>query len=137
MSCRLAWLVFLQVACVACVPTKPLQADSHALNAVLEFTQADDGGMVRLIRGQQFVVRLPARPGTGFSWIVSRTPPFLTMIENSFTGAVLPGGQQDQILRFQADGQGEGPLALVYARPWEKNSPGEQIFSLQIKIGKS
>lgn len=89
--------------------------------AAMQLSSADNGRAVQMAPGQTVSIKLPAQPGTGYSWTVVQSQA-LTLIQNEFTGESVPGGRQLQVLTFRADAPGANSLVLAYRRPWERGA---------------
>ncbi|MDG2306512.1 MAG: protease inhibitor I42 family protein [Candidatus Binatia bacterium] len=73
--------------------------------------------------GEQFDIRLPANPSTGFRWQVGSIDEKVvrlvdTRYDAKVTDAVGAGGTD--IFSFVGVASGRGNIKLVYLRPWEK-----------------
>ncbi|MGB5932505.1 MAG: C1 family peptidase, partial [Anaerolineae bacterium] len=96
----------------------------------------DDGRHVELKEGQLLVITLEANPSTGYIWeVAGPDEKVLRQVgdiefeqESNLLGA--PGRQA---IRFQAVGEGQATLRLVYRRPWEEGVEPAKTFSLQVQ----
>lgn len=88
--------------------------------------------------GQQFILRLPSNPTTGFRWLIrdgapqvlkSLGPEVYSNPED--TGLVGSGGISTW--RFNVVAAGEGQLSLTYERPWEVGVVPAQRFTCTLK----
>lgn len=73
--------------------------------------------------GEEFDVRLPANPSTGFRWQVgSIDDKVVRLVDTRYeaTGTGQVGGGGTDIFTFVGVGKGRGSIKLVYVRPWEK-----------------
>jgi inhibitor of cysteine peptidase len=100
-------------------------------------TAVDDGREIELGEGQVLVVRLEAHPSTGYGWRVAESAlegivSLVSEIEFEPDSDLLcaPG---TQILRFQAQREGQSTLRLEYRRPWEAEVAPTKTFHLQVK----
>ena len=89
--------------------------------------------------GQQFILRLPSNPTTGFRWDVrdgaanvlqSLGPEVYSNPEDA--GLVGAGGISTW--RFMAREPGEGRLLLTYQQPWEPNVPPAETFECEVRV---
>jgi inhibitor of cysteine peptidase len=94
---------------------------------------------VSIMTDQELLVRLPRQPGTGFSWQLLSSPSMVKLEAQSseVPGQSRPGTRQVQAFRFQATGVGQDTLRFSYRRPWEKETPPAQIFSLAVTVKTS
>lgn len=106
----------------------------------IRLSGADDGGQVDLSPGQVLVVELDSNVTTGYSWSVAELPngvleqdgeAVYTQPERNL-GLVGAGGVET--LRFKAVKAGEGALKLAYRRPWEKDAPPAEEFTIQVVV---
>jgi inhibitor of cysteine peptidase len=98
-------------------------------------TEANDGQRVQLSSGQVLSVNLTANPSTGYSWEVSAINAEILqqMGDPEFkSDSTLVGAPGKQLIRFKVVAKGEGKLELVYHRPWEKDTPPERTFSVNV-----
>ncbi|MDR1111951.1 MAG: protease inhibitor I42 family protein [Deltaproteobacteria bacterium] len=93
------------------------------------------GPEIRAAVGQEFEIRLPSNPSTGYGWILSSLPPFL---EGLGPGEFLPGrpglagAGGEQVFRLRAVAAGEGEAVLSYRRPWEEPSRAAREFRQRV-----
>jgi inhibitor of cysteine peptidase len=102
---------------------------------------AQDGQQVELNQGQVLVVTLASNPTTGYSWAVAAVDPALlaqagdpvyNAPDEQKTPLVGAGGSET--LRFTASAAGTTTLRLEYRRPWEKDQPAAQTYTLQVVV---
>lgn len=100
--------------------------------------QADAGKAFTLVVGQHLSVFLKEQAGTGYGWAVAPDSTPLLKFEGSSiqSAATMPGGAQELALEFSAIAAGKGTLKIDYSRPWEKDKPASQIFSISVMITK-
>ncbi len=73
--------------------------------------------------GEQFDIRLPANPSTGFRWQVDGLDEkVVRLVDTRYepTGPARPGAGGTDIFSFVGVAPGRGNIKLVYIRPWEK-----------------
>jgi inhibitor of cysteine peptidase len=88
--------------------------------------------------GQQFILRLPSNPTTGFRWLLRDAAPEVLQslgpeVYSNPEDAGLVGSAGVSTWRFQVFKAGEGQLALTYERPWEAGVEPAQRFDCTIK----
>ena len=90
---------------------------------------ADEALVVRT--GQTFDIVLNTQPGTGYSWTVATAPdPNVVTLQNSQVlppQTALPGANQRACFEFAAVAAGSTEIGLVYARPFEPDTPAQTI----------
>jgi inhibitor of cysteine peptidase len=74
--------------------------------------------------GQQFILRLPSNPTTGFRWLVRDAAPQVLKslgpeVYSNPEDSGLVGSGGISTWRFDVVAAGEGQLSLTYERPWE------------------
>jgi inhibitor of cysteine peptidase len=107
---------------------------------VLHVTAADNGRTIAVPVGGQFAVELVGVPTAGYLWQVDAKPAFLSDPQER-TGATTTaqsqpgfvGGNHWEVFVFTANAAGEGLLKLGQRRPWEKDEPPAQTFSVTIR----
>lgn len=149
----LAVLLFALAACApketAVTPADPPPAPAHKNEAVpaptpagvtQRLTQSDNGRAISVPVGGRFSVELVGVPTAGYIWEVDEKPAFLSPAQetsgNTTTAQSQPGftgGNHWEVFTFTANGPGEGMLKLGQRRPWEKNEPASQTFSVTIR----
>ena len=73
--------------------------------------------------GEEFEVRLPANPTTGFRWQVGTIDDKVVRLVDSRYEATSPaplGAGGTAVFSFVGVAKGRGNIKLVYLRPWEK-----------------
>lgn len=102
----------------------------------VRLTAADDGSAVVLAEGDTLIVRLEGNPTTGYSWEIDELDQTVLRLQGE------PGYEAESDLigsggmftfTFEAAGEGETDLVLVYHRPWEENDPIE-TFSVMVDV---
>jgi inhibitor of cysteine peptidase len=88
--------------------------------------------------GQQFNLRLPSNPTTGFRWLLRDSAPQVLKslgpeVYSNPEDAGLVGSAGISTWRFEVIKAGEGLLALTYERPWEVGVVPAQRFNCTIK----
>jgi inhibitor of cysteine peptidase len=102
---------------------------------------AEDGKQVELRQGQVLVVTLDSNATTGYSWSVAANDgtvlaaagdPVYRGPEDQNPPVVGAGGTET--FRFTAAAAGSTTLRLEYRRPWEKDQPADQTYTLQVVV---
>lgn len=92
-----------------------------------------------LHEGQEFNLRLPSNPTTGFRWVMNENAaPALKQlgpeVYSTPEEADVVGSAGVSTWRFRAVARGEGRLALDYRRPWENTVPAAKRFDCRITV---
>lgn len=103
-----------------------------------EIGVAQAGTAVALQVGERLAVALEGNPTTGYTWSVAAADPAILkqLGEPEFqpaSSALGAGGMQT--IRFAATGVGTTPLKLIYARPFEPDTPPLATFEVQVRVG--
>jgi inhibitor of cysteine peptidase len=109
---------------------------SCATSGGVALQASDNGSQVELRRGQNLVVSLEGNPSTGYTWEAGAYDErILRQVgEPAFTPeSEAIGAPGRQILRFEALGEGQTTLELVYHRPWEDTEP-EDVFAVEVVV---
>lgn len=73
--------------------------------------------------GEEFDIRLPSDPGSGYRWQVARLDDkIVRLVDTRYQpGGAAPGGAGGtDVFTFVGVAPGRGLLELAYVRPWEK-----------------
>ena len=84
--------------------------------------------------GTPIEIRLQSQPGTGFSWIASRSTAGLSPMEPLRSPRAMPGSAQIQRFRFSAKRRGTYRLSFSYDQPWRAGIKGARIKSFTIIV---
>lgn len=119
----------------------PASQPAHALERSLFIGQDLNGEEVTAFIGQQILVSLPGNPTTGYQWSIKSLAgdsvrqtgklefvPFKTP-EPNMVGA---GGRYNA--GFEAIKPGPATLQMYYTRPWEKDDPLAESFTLTFAV---
>lgn len=107
-----------------------------AASGVMTVTTEDDGREVTIPVGRLVIVRLEAKPGTGYGWQLVRdgspqlhmeTPPVFEP-----RSKLEAGGDEDEVFQFRVQMPGTVDLEFHYRRPWDKQSPAAKTFRVRI-----
>lgn len=103
----------------------------------VRITEADAGSTVELHQGQTLEVALPGNPTTGYTWEV--VPGAESVLERQGEPAFeaeseLLGAGGVMTLSFEANGQGEATLSLIYHRTFEPGVAPLQTFEVTVVV---
>jgi inhibitor of cysteine peptidase len=110
--------------------------------ATVTLTEADRGKTIKLAVGQTASLSLEGNATTGFQWSVEKLEGDAIrqdgeaeyLLKKHTPGLVGVGGVY--VFHFSAVKSGKALLKLIYARPWEKNTPPAKTFELQFHVTK-
>jgi inhibitor of cysteine peptidase len=110
----------------------------QASSAGQVLTEADSGRSLVLPVGARFEVRLPSRPGTGYTWGVTHVDPEVVAEQGPSSsqpvGRAQAGSAALEAIPFVARGPGATRLEIAYRRPWEKGAPPARTFTLDVTV---
>ena len=91
---------------------------------------------IELRVGEEFEIRLPENPTTGFRWrLVSNGEPVCVLQSDFFEPSdSTPGRGGSHSWRFQAAQVGLGNIDLVYQRSFEQEETPARRFTLRVRI---
>ncbi len=103
----------------------------------VNLSMSDNSTQVKLNKGQILVVALEANPSTGYTWEVAELDnnTLRQMGEPAFkpeSSAI--GAKGTMTMQFEALNTGQTALKLIYHRPWEKDVPPINTFSVQVVV---
>lgn len=89
--------------------------------------------------GQDFNLRLPSNPTTGFRWVMRENgAPVLQLlgpeVYSTPEEAGVVGSAGVSTWRFRAVARGDGRLSLDYRRPWENGVAAEKSFDCRLQV---
>jgi predicted secreted protein len=122
---RLVVMLLLMVFPVACRTTMPPPDESVPV--------------ILVTVGQEFEIRLPGNPSTGFTWAIEHLPRFLGQsgkeeyLPDRTAGSRIGAGGT-YIWRFRASAAGEDEVRFMYRRPWEKDVPPAKSVGRRIVV---
>ncbi len=108
---------------------------------LLELNEANNGKSVKAVAGARLFVRLHGNPTTGYQWqLAEKLPPILESLgeptyatDRRSPAAVGVGGTIT--FSFRAVKPGSATVRLACRRPWEKDKPPVQTFSVTVEVG--
>ncbi len=91
---------------------------------------------IELRVGEEFEIRLPENPTTGFRWsLVSNGEPVCVLQSDFFEPSDrTPGRGGSHYWRFQAAQVGLGNIDLVYRRSFEQQETPARRFTLHVRV---
>ncbi len=115
-----------------------LLAAAASAGKLIDVSDPDDGGTVRMNPGDTLRVRLHATPGTGYSWTVDKIDAAM-LAESAPRKFVpppkqIPGAEGHDVFEFRAAQAGRASLELKYVRPWEKGVAPARKFKIKVNI---
>jgi inhibitor of cysteine peptidase len=105
--------------------------------AVVTAGASDNGGSIKLKKGDTLELTLPTNASTGYDWtVLPDSTPLLKL--QSHTSKRSSGGQLGApgmaTYRFAATAKGTGDLTMQYSRAWEHSPQADKKFVLHINI---
>jgi inhibitor of cysteine peptidase len=103
----------------------------------LMLDEKDDGTTSTVRAGDTLIVSLRSNASTGYTWrIAQNDQEHLRPLGEAYDQPThaMPGAPGRQVFRFQARSPGRSTLRLDYVRPWEKNTPPAETFSIAVTI---
>jgi predicted secreted protein len=110
---------------------------SGCLPRTVTLTPDDTGRDLRLRVGDRIVVVLGSNPTTGHMWQAGEYDRDVLRQTGDVEyepSASVPGGSGTDTLTFEAVGEGETMLDLIYRRPWEKSATPAETFTVQVEV---
>lgn len=92
------------------------------LGACSAHKRAPEPAGMTVTAGEEFDIRLPADPGTGFRWQVGGlNDKIVRLVDTRYEPSdPQPGAGGTDIFTFVGVSKGRSVVKLVYVRPWEK-----------------
>ncbi len=100
------------------------------------FTAEDDGKTVEVPLEDEFNLRLPENPSTGYSWNLTLTPGLAVVADEYIPpsdSAPMLGAGGVRSWHIKAIGEGEHKVAAVYKQPFDPTSV-EDTFSMNVTV---
>jgi inhibitor of cysteine peptidase len=104
---------------------------------MLTLAENDNGSDVAIRPGESIRISLPENATTGFSWEIDRYADACIEAlarESSYPAGGAVGSAGRVAFTFKGKKPGQGEIALVHRRPWEKNQPPIAEFHVRIRI---
>lgn len=121
----------LTSSCAPSTPNPPVEF-SISWSEIDQAVGLEVGNILELV--------LPSNRSTGYAWEVGfynqsvirpyGEPEFVSTSPNV-------GAEETEMLHFEAIGEGETELVLVYRRPFEKEGPGQKTFQVHVVVDKA
>ena len=135
-----ALLLFAAAAAGCGTPAEPQCSPAPPEPSRIYLSKRDDGRQLRLSVGDTLTVELKSNPTTGFRWMVPEegAKDVLKLNSDEFfaPGTDLCGAPGRQKLSFTAASPGETELRIVYIRPWKKDAPPAQKFTVKVVVAE-
>jgi inhibitor of cysteine peptidase len=102
-------------------------------------TDKDKDAKVELAKGDKLLVKLPANPTTGFTWMIAKEEDKLKSAgkpdyEPADKDKKVVGGGGTQTFTFTAQAAGEVEMELQYKRPFEKDKEPAKTYKFKVTI---
>jgi predicted secreted protein len=105
-----------------------------------------DGAAIPAVIGQRITIRLPCRPGTGYSWHESASGDDVLVEREDSRFEPLPenegkedkeGGPELHVFRYVTKKPGTAKFTAIHARPHRSRSKILGSFEVTIKVGEN
>jgi len=127
-SLGLALFLFGLPGCAQSQPKSPKEVS-------ITWSEIEQG--VGLEVGDTLELRLPANPSTGYAWEVGfyNQTVLKPIGDPKYTGSSTKlGAEESQLMHFEAIGEGETELVMVYRRSFEDEGTDQEIFKIDVKV---
>jgi inhibitor of cysteine peptidase len=109
---------------------------------VVKITSADNGKTIKTTAGKKIEVSLKGNPTTGFNWQMAELKG--ESIKADGKGEYIPdktdpprvGSGGTFVFKFIAVKSGKTTLKFEYLRPWEKDKPPAEKFSVNVDVAE-
>jgi inhibitor of cysteine peptidase len=114
-------------------------ATSATDEKTVTITDKDKDAKIELAKGDKLLVKLPANPTTGFTWMIAKEADKLKSAgkpdyEPADKDKKVVGGGGTQIFTFTAQAAGEVEMELQYKRPFEKDKEPAKTYKFKVTI---
>lgn len=121
----------------SCLVSQPNHGQDEKRYPVIAISINNADSTVSIRDGQDFEVRLPVIPGTGYGWFivhsdVERVRSIGQSVFQKLPGKGTVGGAELQVFHFKALQKGLTELVFEERRPWEKAS--KRSFAVMLSI---
>jgi inhibitor of cysteine peptidase len=124
----------------ACCCGASIWDSAAADEKTITITDKDKDAKVELAKGDKLLVKLPANPTTGFTWVVASgesdtlkangKPTY----ERADKDKKAVGGGGTQTFTFDAGSAGEVEIVLHYKRPFEKDKEPAKTYKFKVVV---
>jgi inhibitor of cysteine peptidase len=130
--------MFLRLGSLLPAADKPNNKDAD----VIKITAAENGKTIKAATGKKMEISLKGNPTTGFEW---RMVAFKSeVVKADGKGDYVPdkndpprvGSGGTFVFKFIAAKPGKATLKFEYLRPWEKDKPPAEKFSMNITVAE-
>ena len=84
--------------------------------------------------GVPIEIRLRSQPGTGYSWVITRSANLVTQMKPLKGARAVPGGWQVQRFRFLATRPGTYRVGFSYDQPWRGGTKGARVKNYLVMV---
>jgi inhibitor of cysteine peptidase len=127
-------LLFVVVLMTGCYPVEVVEPVEE-----VEIDESNNGKQVDLGLGEILAVRLESNPSTGYVWEIDELDESAlqqigeAVFESSVPDNPPPGTGGWVTYRFEAVGEGESELRLIYHQPWTNEEP-LVVYTVQVAV---
>jgi len=119
----------------------PAPTQAPVYPAPNSFSQTDNGGTYNVSLDEEFELRLPENPTTGYTWVLSVTDGLSISNETYLpddTSGKLVGSGGTRVWSLKAVQPGVQTISGIYSRPWESRRDASTLFfNLTLIVGES
>jgi inhibitor of cysteine peptidase len=127
-------VLILTIIIVACASVEKVEPVEN-----VEIDESNNGEQIELALGEILAVRLESNPSTGYVWEIDELDESVlrqigeAVFELSVPDNPPPGTGGWATYRFEAVGEGESELRLLYHQPWTEEAP-LAIYAVQVGV---
>jgi inhibitor of cysteine peptidase len=128
------------LATVCCCGISIWNTAAGADEKTVTITDKDKDAKVELAKGDKLLVKLPANPTTGFTWVVAsgESDTLRAKGKPAYEAAdkdkKVVGGGGTQTFTFDAGSAGEVEIVLHYKRPFEKDKEPAKTYKFKVIV---
>lgn len=131
------------VACHAAQADKQKGKEKDKISDIIKITDTDKGKEIKATPGKKIEIRLKGNATTGYQW----------RLVESKTDVIKPDGKETYItdkyepprvgsggvfvFKFVTVKPGKAAIKLEYVRPWEKDKPPAEKFSVKVIVAEN